>query len=201
MSLDSSGFRRSDPRPVARFEKPGAFAYVTSENGDGHAEVHEAFTPDMAALTDKPHEIMAEDFGISLLAAKRILAWHEGQMERAVQERLVHDISKIVSVLLQPNGDLLCKVWGLAFSFGLASRMNGVKNMADIAKRIFPKGNPEAAKSRALLSHYKRFWDKALGSTIRIFGKSPEACAKYSAQRIAYHTTGLTKAQRENGCA
>ncbi|MBA3833718.1 MAG: hypothetical protein H0X34_17860 [Chthoniobacterales bacterium] len=171
--------------------KPGIFAYVNGDSVDGCRTVHEAFVPDMAELTDKPHEIMAEDFGIPLAAAARIQAWHEAEMVRAVQERLVHDLAKIMSVLLQPNGDMAAKVWGLAFSFGLASRMNGVKNMSHVAR--------QAGCTRALMSHYKRFWDRALGSTTRIFGKSPEACAKYSAARIAFVETGLTRAERESG--
>ncbi|MBA3834210.1 MAG: hypothetical protein H0X34_20420 [Chthoniobacterales bacterium] len=177
--------------------KPGIFAYVNGDSVDGCRTVHEAFVPDMAELTDKPHEIMAENFGIPLAAAARIQAWHDAEMAGAWQERFVHDFAKIMSVLLQPNGDMAAKVWGLAFSFGLASRMNGVQSMAAVARRLFPKGHPKEARSRALLSHYKRFWDNALPSTVRIFGKSPEACAKYSAARIAFVETGLTRAERE----
>jgi hypothetical protein len=69
-------------------------------------------------------------------------------------------------------------VWGLAFSCGLASRMNGVVNISKQSKKD--------GCSRALISHYKRTWDKVLGYTISVFGKSPEACVKYRESRLRY---------------
>lgn len=157
---------------------------------DGASTMAEAYVPDMATEIDLPHEILAERFGLPLATAAAVSAWHTGEVEGEANARLARDLGKIMSLLLDDEGDMVAKVWALGFSFGLILPMNGVRNLAAAAARI--------GRHRALLSHYKRTWDALLGSTVRIFGKAEATCEKYRESRVAYVRTGIKKADREN---
>ncbi len=151
------------------------FSYST---GEGAARVmHRAIDPDMAAAVDKPWEILAEDFGIPLVAAVRIFKWHELQMQ-AGDEKHARELAVVVASLIQPSDNLRAKVWGLALSYGLAVRLVGARNGTDLSTQL--------GCTRALISHYKRYWDRLLGSNVQIFGKTKEACERMRVSRIAF---------------
>lgn len=144
----------------------------------------EIYMPDMAEEIDAPAEVLAEAAGIGVAEAKRvlnvlpkhplliqkILLTHNREWQWIIAAPVVADV---IRFLILECRNLKAKVWGLVFSFGLADIANGnaddgIGNMTDEAKR--------QGVSRALMSNYKREWDKLFNRYGRVFGKSPEAC-------------------------
>jgi hypothetical protein len=150
--------------------------------------VHAAFEPDMSDLLDSPAEIIADQFLIGITAARRVVVWHAQEMTRAQAEGGFGIIAEIIRVLNQPCKNRQARDWALSFAFGFARRLNGVRDMSHAARQL--------NCSRALLSHYKRQWDRLLPPNIRIYGKSPEACKKYRESRNAFLARGK---QKQNG--
>lgn len=143
-----------------------------------HGQMEPSYTPDMAAGIDSPAQLLADTFGIPIGPAIRIAQWHHREMEMESMQVAASTFAKAIAYLLQPSKNLVAKVWGIAFSCGLATRINGVRNISHKAR--------ELRVHRALLSHYKREADAKFKYEITIFGKSREACAKYRESRIRY---------------
>jgi hypothetical protein len=131
-----------------------------------------SYRPDIAAELDSPAEILADEFKIPLVTALAIYnRFQQTELSRwEIAAPILHDV---LGALIQPSRNLKAKIWGLVFSSELAdvangNKINGIGSMSDEAKR--------QDVSRALLSKYKRDWDKLFGRYGRTFGKSPEAC-------------------------
>jgi hypothetical protein len=144
--------------------------------------VHRAIEPDMAAELDTPAEMLAETHRIPLEVAEAILADFKTNIIREVIEeevtRLVAAyVTKIFAYLLQPQKNLKAVLWGFAFSQGIATRLNGIRNPSALARQL--------GCTRALISFYKRRADAEFGSSIKIFGKSNGACESYRKARLS----------------
>jgi hypothetical protein len=84
-------------------------------------------------------------------------------------------MGRVIGVLIRPAQNLRALVWGLAFSWGL-DQINGARSQSAVAEEL----NLE----RATISHYKRLWDRLLGSQNVRFGKNAESRARMSAARL-----------------
>ena len=99
-----------------------------------------SYTPDMAALIDTEEEIIADDLGVSLYTARKIIQMREDAVLR--NQSLI--LARVIGLLLQSN-NLPATVHALALASGL-DQLNGKKSQAEIAREI--------GCTRALISHY-----------------------------------------------
>ena len=161
------------------------------DNSNYH-QPEEHYTPDMAEEIDLPAEILADAVGIPLAKAKLVI--EVLPRKPILIQQILRDaapdwkwiiaapiVTDMIRLLIKPSRNLNAKVWGLVFSSDLAdvangSKRDGIGSMTDEAKRL--------GVSRALVSNYKRTWDKLLGRYGRVFGKSPEACESNRRARI-----------------
>jgi hypothetical protein len=82
----------------------------------------------------------------------------------------------VLSILIQPQKNIMTVVWGLAFSVGIVSESDGTGSMAAMAERM--------RMHRATLSYWKRRWDTLLGKHGRLYGKSPATCERLREARM-----------------
>jgi hypothetical protein len=151
-------------------------------NEDGNADM--VYYTDMADEIDSLADRIAQMFKEG--GADRIAHWHLSALEAEASSAVAKRTAQIVAFLFQPCRNVRAKILGLMFSSELATRLNGVRNMSDQAKKD--------GVSRALISHYSREWDRTFGYKIsRAFGKSPQACRKYSEARVRYLERQKTK--------
>ena len=94
----------------------------------------------MAALIDTEEEIIADDLGVSLYTARKIIAMRED----AVIRNQSHMLARVIGMLLRSNNHSVA-VHALALATGL-DQLNGTKSQAEIAR--------ELGCTRALISHY-----------------------------------------------
>lgn len=135
--------------------------------------IEPSYTPDVAMAIDTLEDELSE------MAPPQIVHWHRNQIKTETDSAVARRTSEIVSFLFQPCKNPRAKILGLMFSSELATRINGVRNLSQQAKK--------EGVSRALISHYAREWDRTFGYKIsQAFGKSPEACEKYRKARIKY---------------
>ena len=99
-----------------------------------------SYTPDFAAEIDREDEILADELGVTLEQANRILAIIEQHRQVAYATAMARAIGFVIS-----GGNAVAKIYGLAFAAGL-DQLNGLESQADAARRI--------NVTRALLSHY-----------------------------------------------
>ena len=144
-----------------------------------------SFTVDFAGEIDTPAQILAERLGVSEMAARRVLEWHAIETAATVRREVALMMARVIGLLIKPAQNLRALVWGLAFSWG-QDQLNGAHSQAEVAR--------EMNLERASISHYKRLWDRLLGSPVRRFGKSAAACAKLSEarRRVVARTAGGT---------
>ena len=143
------------------------------------------YTPDPAESIDSPAQVIAETFGVPIDVSLRFCAWHDARIKAETETAVAKRTADIVAFLFQPCRNPRAKILGLLFSSELATRLNGVRNMSEQAKKD--------RVSRALISHYSRQWDRTFGYKISYaFGKSKEACEKYKQARIKYLETKKT---------
>ena len=114
-----------------------------------------AYTPDIAAEIDTPDEIAADDYGVSIATARRILR----DREAAVRRQQAEVLGAIIGQLLA-GSNLPAKVHSLAIAFGL-DQLNGFHSQAEIAR--------ELGVTRALISHYVVGWRDMLSGGIPAF--------------------------------
>src|SRR5215813_12589781 len=126
-----------------------------------------AITINIAAELDTPDEITAEEFNVAIDTARAFNAKLNEATERARIQGAAEVLSQLVVIFLERCKNREARDWGLAFSIGLGSRMNGIRDLAHAARVL--------NCTRALLSRYKRRFDSLLPADIRVYGKSPEA--------------------------
>ena len=107
-----------------------------------------SYTPDMAAEIDSAEEIAADDYGVGIRIARRILADREAEVRRNQAETLARVIGML---LLAKNPRITIRCLALAFGF---DSMNGYHSQSEVAK--------EEGVTRALISHYVLGWRDVL---------------------------------------
>lgn len=99
-----------------------------------------SYEPDMAELIDKPEEIIADELGISIEAARRVVQMR--QDDATAQSALA--LARVIGFLLNSK-NLAAATYGLAIATGL-DQLNGIKSQTEVAKKL--------KCTRALISHY-----------------------------------------------
>ena len=141
---------------------------------NGHRpRTEESYETDMAGAIDRPEERLAEQFNISVFAARMVHTHILEQIRSGINESVPAEVRRVVAWLLRPCRNHKAKTYGLAFSFEL---IDSGENMSQVASRL--------GLHRADLSHWKRDADRKLHSTNTTYGKSPEACEKYRVGRL-----------------
>jgi len=107
-----------------------------------------SYTPDMAAEIDKPVEIAADKYGVSLRVASIILI----DIEAASRRRQAETLGAVIGTLIS-GSNLQAKVHALAIAFGLDA-LNGFHSQSEIARQL--------GCTRALISHYVTAWRDVL---------------------------------------
>lgn len=139
-------------------------------------ERHGSFEPDMATLIDKPNEILADELGITLEQADRVV----DLIERARMEQTALSLGRIIGWLLAGN-NMQIRVYALAFAAGL-DQLNGLHSQSEVARKL--------NCTRALISHYVVSARDALGINIQKFRKSDTTRETYSEVQLSrrlYH--------------
>lgn len=109
----------------------------------------------MAELIDKAEEIIADEYGVSLDIAKRILADRHNVSRRGKAETL----GNIISYIIQSRNPTL-QVYALAIAYGM-DQLNGVHSQSEVARNL--------GVTRALVSHYVLQWRDILAGGIGAF--------------------------------
>jgi len=114
-----------------------------------------SYTPDMAAMIDKPEEIIADEYGVSMAVARRILSDRDNLSRRGQAQIL----ASVIGLLIQSR-NINVQVHALAIAFGM-DQLNGAHSQSEIAK--------ELGVTRALVSHYVLAWRDVLAGGIGAF--------------------------------
>ncbi len=130
-----------------------------------------SYTPDMAALIDRPDEILADDLGISLEQARRVMEMIQAEKQIGLSIALARAIGWILS-----GGNPVAKIYGLAFATGL-DQLNGLHSQAEAARQL--------GVTRALLSHYVVSARDALGINVVKFRKNDRSRDTYRRTQIS----------------
>lgn len=111
-----------------------------------------SYEPDIAAEIDRPDEIAADRYGVSIKTARLILA----DIEAASRRRQAETLGAVVGALIT-GSNLQAKVYSLAMAFGL-DQLNGFHSQSEVARQI--------GCTRALISHYVISWRDILAGGI-----------------------------------
>lgn len=115
----------------------------------------DSYEPDMAAMIDLPEEIVADDYGVTIAVARRIIVDRQDVARRSQAEML----AKVIGLLLQ-NRNPNVQVHALAIAFGM-DELNGAHSQSEVAR--------ELGVTRALISHYVLAWRDVLAGGIGAF--------------------------------
>ena len=102
----------------------------------------------MAADIDKPVEIAADRYGVSLKVAELILL----DIEVASRRKQAETLGVVIGTLIS-GSNLQAKVYALAIAFGLDA-LNGFHSQSEIARKL--------GCTRALISYYVTAWRDVL---------------------------------------
>jgi hypothetical protein len=109
----------------------------------------------MAELIDLPEEILADEYGVSIAIARRILSDREDLARRGQAQIL----ASIINYIIQSRNPTL-QVYALAIAFGM-DQLNGAHSQSEIAR--------ELGVTRALVSHYVLQWRDILAGNVGAF--------------------------------
>lgn len=115
----------------------------------------DSYEPDMAAMIDSAEEIVADDYGVTIAVARRILSDRQDVVRRSQAEML----AKVIGLLLQ-NRNPNVQVHALAIAFGM-DELNGAHSQSEVAR--------ELGVTRALISHYVLAWRDVLAGGVGAF--------------------------------
>lgn len=132
-----------------------------------------SYSPDMAELIDTPEEIAADEYGVSLETARRILA----DQHAAIRAAQGQTLGAVIGHLIAGN-NLTAKVHCLALAIGL-DQLNGFHSQSEVARQL--------GVTRALISHYVLGWRDVLSGgggnmDCRKFRKRNSTRATYAAK-------------------
>ena len=136
-----------------------------------------SYTPDFASEIDSAEEIAADEYGVSIQTARRILR----DREDSVKHSQAAILGAIIGQLLAGN-NLSVKVHSLAIAFGF-DQLNGFHSQSEIAR--------ELGCTRALISHYVLGWRDVLSGGVPAFD-----CLKFrkhNATRQTYRDKATSK--------
>jgi len=141
------------------------------------------YWPDIAAEIDSEVEIVADEYGVDIATAKRIVAYRDG----AVRQEMALIFGRVLGILIGAR-NLPVMVHSLALAAGL-DQLNGAHSEAEVAR--------ELGVTRSLVSHYVVGWRDVLsGGTGRGFDVTK--FRKRNATRATYAacaTNPLTEAK------
>jgi len=112
----------------------------------------DSYEPDMAALIDTAEEIAADEYGVDLPTAMRILSDRQDVVRRSQAEML----AKVIGLLLQSRNPNV-QVHALAIAYGM-DELNGAHSQSEVARKL--------GVTRALMSHYVLGWRDLLAGGI-----------------------------------
>lgn len=112
----------------------------------------DSYEPDMAEMIDLPEEIIADEYGVSIAVAKRILSDREDLARRGQAQIL----ASVIGYIIQSRNPTL-QVYALAIAFGM-DQLNGAHSQSEIAR--------ELGVTRALVSHYVLQWRDILAGGV-----------------------------------
>jgi hypothetical protein len=115
----------------------------------------DSYEPDMAAMIDLPEEIVADDYGVTLAVARRIIVDRQDVARRGQAEIL----ASVIGLLIQSR-NLNVQVHALAIAFGM-DELNGAHSQSEVAR--------ELGVTRALVSHYVLAWRDVLAGGVGAF--------------------------------
>ena len=115
----------------------------------------DSYEPDMAAMIDLPEEIVADDYGVTLAVARRIIVDRQDVARRGQAEIL----ASVIGLLIQSR-NLNVQVHALAIAFGM-DELNGAHSQSEVAL--------ELGVTRALVSHYVLAWRDVLAGGVGAF--------------------------------
>ena len=107
-----------------------------------------SYTPDFAAAIDSEEEIIADEFGVSLKQARRIIKLRDD----AIRREQAMMLASVIGLLIRSR-NLPVMVHSLAIAYGL-DELNGAHSESEIAAQL--------GCSRALISHYVVGWRDVL---------------------------------------
>ena len=115
----------------------------------------DSYEPDMAAMIDLPEEIVADDYGVTIAVARRIIVDRQDVARRGQAEIL----ASVIGLLIQSR-NLNVQVHALAIAFGM-DELNGAHSQSEVAR--------ELGVTRALVSHYVLAWRDVLAGGVGAF--------------------------------
>lgn len=135
----------------------------------------DSYEPDIAAEIDTPEEIAADDYGVSIATARRIIKDREDAIRAAQGQTLGAVIGHLIS-----SNNLTAKVHCLALAVGL-DQLNGFHSQSEVARQL--------GVTRALISHYVLGWRDVLSGGVgnldcQKFRKRNSTRATYAAKAI-----------------
>jgi hypothetical protein len=125
---------------------------------------------DYALEIDQPHETLADEFNLSSLQARQLIAWHQQEVKAAVDKEKANYLQLIVGGLLSSKNPKL-NAAGLAFATNLGA-LNGLP-----CQREFARINHV---SPSAISKVVKAWQEALDLHPSAHQKSESACQTYS---------------------
>lgn len=166
--------------------------YIANQRTRHVEELPIGETPDMAKLVDKPHEILAEQFGLSDATALELMRWHQERVAEEAEKGIALRFARTLGVLLRVK-NLKLEVHALAFATG-TSAANGLVSMTASAREITgPRGTPV---TRAAVSKRANWWLGFLELPPNPFMKSNSAVKSYRTERKVNHWRRPGKAGR-----
>lgn len=132
---------------------------------------------DPADVIDEHAETLADEFGITLPLARRILEWHLEGVEAALRIHEADLLAIVVGGLLASDNVRIATA-GLAFATGMAAT-SGLGTQAQFAR--------SAGVSRTIVSRSTLAWKRQFNLRANVGQKSDEACATYSAVNRERH--------------
>ena len=108
----------------------------------------DSYEPDMAAMIDTAEEIAADEYGVTIAVARRIIVDRQDVARRGQAEIL----ASVIGLLIQSR-NLNVQVHALAIAFGM-DELNGAHSQSEVAR--------ELGVTRALVSHYVLAWRDVL---------------------------------------
>ena len=103
-----------------------------------------SYEPDMAAAIDQEYEIIADELGVDIKTAKRVVL----MKRKAVLEDQALLMGKVIGLLLQSKNQSVA-LYALAIAAGL-DQLNGIRSETEVASMH--------GCTRALVSHYVVGW-------------------------------------------
>lgn len=130
----------------------------------------DSYEPDMAEIIDSPEEVIADEYGVPIAVAKRILADRHDVARRGQAQIL----ASVIGLLIQSR-NLSVQVHALAIAFGM-DQLNGAHSQSEVARDL--------GVTRALVSHYVLAWRDVLAGGIGNFDN--RTFRKRQSTRITY---------------